>query len=193
MKTRKISFILAAALLLAGGLLTGCQISGPAVEGPPILREDLMERTLLVQPVSCSEEGTVRTVDDGEFFNQVIDLCAEAEPFRLFVESYEMKAGGPRTTNFLFRSAADEDTLDQYRFAFIDVEEQLDFGYVHRDKPLLLVGKGNYTEHGIYARVYSSEWGWLYTLPASNYTVLYNLTERYGGGEEIDEWQRWEW
>ena len=188
MKMRKILFILAAALLLADGLLTGCQISGPAAAGPLILREDLMERTLLVQPVSCSEKGTVRTVDDDEFFNQVVDLCAEAEPFRPFVDFYEMKVGGPRTTNFLFRSAADEDTLDQYRFAFIDVEEQLDFGYVHRDKPLLLVGKGNYTEHGIYARVYSSEWGWLYTLPASNYAALYNLIETYRGGEVIDEW-----
>ena len=186
MKMRKLLFVLAGALLLAG-----CQSGGPAAEGPPILREDLMERTLLVQPLSCSEEGTVRTVDDGEFFNQVIDLCAEAEPYRLFVESYEMKAGGPRTTNFLFRSAADEDAVDEYIFCFIDVEEQLDFGYIHRDKPLLYVGKGNYTENRIYGKSYRDEWRWLYTLPASNYAALYNLIETYRGGEVIDDGPPW--
>ena len=182
MKMRKLLFVLAGALLLAG-----CQSGGPAAEGPPFLREDLMERTLLVQPLSCSEKGTVRTVDDGEFFNQVIDLCAEAEPFRPAVLAYDMKADIPWMAHFYFRGAADE-----YIFSFVDVGRQLDFDFVHRDKPLICIGKASVPEEGIYDGYYRVEWRWLYTLPASNYAVLYNLTEKYGGGKVIGEWQRWE-
>ena len=188
MKKRQLSFILAALLLLAGGLLTGCQSGGAAVlEGPPILREDLMERTLFMQPFYGYMSGKVRTVDDSEFFNQVVDLCAEAEPFRPAVLAYDMKADIPWMAHSYFRGAADE-----YIFSFVDVGRQLDFDFVHRDKPLICIGKASVPEEGIYDGYYRVEWRWLYTLPASNYAVLYNLTEKYGGGKVIDEWQRWE-
>ncbi|MCI9317842.1 MAG: hypothetical protein HFF67_07365 [Oscillospiraceae bacterium] len=188
MKKMQILFVLAAVLLLtgSGGLLTGCQSGGPAVlEGPPIRKEDLLERRLFVQPNTSMYDDKVRTVDDEEFFNQVVDLCAGAEPFRPFVFPYESKAGGPRTANFFLVGAADE-----YAFSFGDVERQLDFGFVHRDKPLLYVGKASVTKEGIY-NSYKNEWAWFYTLPASNYAALYNLIEMYGGGEVIDKGQWW--
>ena len=182
MKMRKILFILATALLLAGGLLAGCRSGGPTVlEGPPILREDLMERTLFVRPYFHYYDDKVRTVDEKEFFDQVIDLCAGAEPFRP-LSTGESTEIGPRSDLFYFRGVADE-----YVFSFRDAEEQMDIGFVHRDKPLLYIGKGSYDG------VLSTEWEWFYTLPASNYAALHNLIQTYGGGEEIGEMQRWEW
>ena len=140
-------------------------------------KQDLDGCELYIHNSTCSTLFEIRTVDDDDLLNQIVELCLRTEPFRPSTLS-DMKAGASGPLCRL------ENETCAYTFSCIDAVDQLDIGYIHRDKPIICTSKAAIVDHDRY-KAYESEWGWFCTMSPADFALLYDLLETYTGGEII--------
>ena len=140
-------------------------------------KQDLDGCELYIHNSTCSTLFEIRTVDDDDLLNQIVELCLRTEPLRpITFSDVKTGANGP-----LCRL---ENETCAYTFYCADAAEQLDIGFIHRDKPIICTSKAAIVDHDRY-KAYESEWGWYCTMSPADFALLYDLLETYRGGEII--------
>jgi len=172
---KRVLLVIITVLAGSGIIFTGCQSDYTIRTESLIDIQDLKEHDLFIHNVTCSGPFEVRTVADDDFLDKVIALCLSAEQFRPSI-STDSVAGAVLDVYFILVN-----TTDKYTFSFFEVEEQLNIGFIHRDKPVFCIEKALKNESGNYKK----DWSWFCTLPASNFASLYELVQTYTGGEVV--------
>jgi len=140
-------------------------------------KQDFNGCELYIHNWTCSTLFEVRTVDDDDLCDEIVELCLGAEPFRPSVlADQKTGASGPYVRL--------ENEICAYTIDCIDAEEQLDIRFIHRDKPVIGITKSAITEYYGH-KTYKTEWGWLCTLSPTDYALLYELLQTYADGEII--------
>lgn len=123
----------------------------------------------------------MRTVPDEAFRKEVISLCMEAEPYRRFLDIFDLVLGeSTPDVYFIF-----EKDSTQYIISFIDPDEQLSLDNIHREQPVLLVRKCTVGVAPQGYKVRDTEWVWYCTMPVLEYTELLHMGLSYWDGEPI--------
>jgi len=139
---------------------------------------DLKNCELLIENAVC-EEGEYQIVTDAAFQKAISKLCQGVEPFRTYIAEFDMILGvGDFIPHIYFTS---ENV--QYCFIFSGVYEQMQYDFIHRDKPLILVTKTVKDKVG----ELQEAWKWYCVMEAADYSSLYNMVYRYTDGTITEE------
>lgn len=178
MKKQKLLAAGIAVLTIANiAALLFCCFGGPSEPETMVSVKDLSGHDVYVYNVTCPPDKLKhRTVEDAGFIDEIAEMCARATPFRPVTE-VDLPLGTERhAVHVIFENGAIE-----YRFAFFDMEKQLDLESVHRDSPVINVSKSTFDDAGQAQK----EWDWFCILPAADYAALYEQLQQYSGGEIV--------
>ncbi len=170
MKTQKLLTAAAIVCIAANiAVLLFCCFGGPSEPETMVSVKDLSGHDAYVYNVTCPPDKLKhRTVEDAGFIDEIAEMCARATPFRPVTE-VDLPLGTERNGAI------------EYRFAFFDMEKQLDLESVHRDSPVINVSKSTFDDAGQAQK----EWDWFCILPAADYAALYEQLQQYSGGEIV--------
>ncbi len=157
-------------------VLLFCCFGGPSAPESMVSVEDLSGHDVYIYNATCPDVFRHRTVEDAGFIDEIAEICARATPFRPVTE-VDLPLGAERhAVHVIFENGAIE-----YRFAFFDMEKQLDLESAHRDSPVINVSKSTFDDAGQAQK----EWDWFCILPAADYAALYEQLQRYSDGEIV--------
>ena len=138
----------------------------------PTVRE-LKNCELFIENDTC-EIGEYQVVNDATVQQMISQLCTDLDPFRPYVMEFDMILGVSNFNPCIYFLGENV----RYSFAMNNAYEQMRYDFIHRDKPLLYVGKAVMDEAG----QYQEEWLWLCSMDASDYAALYKIASRYSEG-----------
>lgn len=139
----------------------------------PTVRE-LKNCELFIENAAC-EEGEYQIVNDAAFQKAISQLCKGVKPFRPYVLEFDMLLG---VSDFIPHIYFMGENV-QYCFIFNGVYEQMQYDFIHRDKPLILVTKSIPDKTGIFQDV----WKWYCVMETADYVSLYNMVYKYTDGQ----------
>jgi len=138
----------------------------------PTVRE-LKNCELFIQNAAY-EIGEYQAVSDPSFQRDVSRFCADLTPFRPYVLEFDMTLGVSNFTPRMYFVCGSV----RYTFSMSDAHDQMQYDFIHRDKPILYVSKTITDEIG----QAQEEWCWLCEMDAADYAGLYNTVSRYTEG-----------
>jgi len=147
------------------------QMNNSPVELPTV--RVLKKYELFIENDTC-EIGEYQVVNDATVQQMISQLCTDLDPFRPYVLEFDMILGVSNFNPCIYFLGENV----RYSFAMNNAYEQMRYDFVHRDKPLLYVGKAVMDEAG----QYQEEWLWLCSMDASDYAALYKIASRYSEG-----------
>lgn len=133
---------------------------------PMVTREELEKCELYIFNYSCPTFEYQRTVEDLEFFNQVMELCLKHKRFKTISTDGNLPLLGYRPSTAIFINGN-----DTYRFAIYELDGRRTLENVYDALPIITVS--------------TPETGWHCILPQEDYVELFRLIETYESGDLI--------
>ena len=138
-------------LLTLGGLAVGfsiglvvCAVFHATAQTKLFTKKDLQQCTLHVHSMCSSNIDKKYMVKDPEYQEKIMNLSTTIEPFRPFVHIIDFVVGTSYNAPYYIFINEKE----KYTFAFFDIEEQTDYSFIHREKPMVYVAKDVMDEDG---------------------------------------------
>lgn len=161
-------------ILIAVVYASGCKATQEEDTQTLYSMDDLRGMKLTIHNTTCSEYWERRTVEDNTFIEEILESCDQTEQFRPITSVDVILGNEEDLYNAYFTF---EDETQWVQFSFVAVKEQLDLGFVHRERPVIAVSGGTVK--------YDSEWTWYCIMPAADYAALYEQVQMYSDGEII--------
>lgn len=133
---------------------------------PMVSQEELENCELYIFNSTCPTFEYQRTVDDSEFFNQVMELCLKHKRFKSISSEGNLPLLGYRPPTAIFKNGS-----DQYRFAIYEIDGRRTMENVYEMLPIVTIT--------------TPETSWHCILKQEDYVKLFQLIEVYKGGELI--------
>lgn len=160
-----------ATILCVGAVLIRFQMMAQPIDLPSA--RELENAELFIQNAAY-EIGEYQAVNDPSFQRDVSRFCADLTPFRPYVLEFDMTLGVSNFTPRMYFVCGSV----RYTFSMSDAHDQMQYDFIHRDKPILYVSKTITNEVG----QAQEAWCWLCEMDAADYAGLYNTVSRYTEG-----------
>ena len=131
---------------------------------PMVIREELEKCELYIRNHTCPAFYNERTVEDSEFFNQVMELCLKHERFRSINSDGSLAVLGYRPPTATFKNGE-----MVYAFSIYEMDGRRTLENIEEMLPIITIS--------------TPTSGWHCYLSQEDYVELFLLIDTYEGGE----------